>query len=538
MAVVSEFMAAVNQICAERGIDSEEVFEGLESAILAAYRKDYGESESMKVEIDRDSGEIHVIADKKVVEEVDNKNTEISLEDAHELEPNLEIGDHVEIEMEVEGFGRIAAQTAKHVILQKVREAEKKAIIKEFEDRIGAVVTGLVQRMAGPTAVVEVGKAVAKMPPDEQIPNEFYQIGERYKFFLKEIRNNQELIVSRSGSEFLKELFRLEVPEIESGVVEIKACAREAGSRSKLAVVSHQDGIDPIGSCVGQKGVRIANIMSELGEEKIDIIEWAESIEEFVANALGPAQVENVTVDDEVAKVRVTDEQLSLAIGKDGQNVRLAAKLTGLKIDITSPSLDSQVSAGEKENVKTKSDVDNMDQKDIDVVAEKFLSTRTLSALKKEDVEAADLLSMPIEKIGEVKGIGKVSLEEIEKFKEEVLKNDQNARVKKVKDKEDEREEPSEAEESEDNKEEESSEAEESEDNKEEESNEAAKESEGNKEEEKNEAEESEDNQEEEKKDASEENKEKKEEKERGNGSNDKREDAKGSEEGKSTEKE
>jgi N utilization substance protein A len=421
MAIVSEFMAAVNQICSERGIDSEEVFQALESAVLAAYRKDYGGGESLRAELDRDSGEIHIIADKKVVDEVTDEDTQISVEDAKELEPNLEEGDHVEIEMEVEGFGRIAAQTAKQVILQKVRESEKTAIIAEFKDRIGSVVTGLLQRMAGPTAVVEVGKAVAKMPPEEQIPNEFYKIGERYKFYLKEIRNDQELIVSRGGPEFLIELFRLEVPEIESEVVEIKACAREAGSRSKLAVTSHQDGIDPIGSCVGQKGVRIANIMSELGEEKIDIIEWAENIEDFVANALGPAQVESVSVDGEVAKVKVTDEQLSLAIGKDGQNVRLAAKLTGLKIDITSPSLDSKVSSDRKEGEGEEKEISGTA-----AIAETMLSSRTLTALEKAEIDPGALLDMKEEDILDISGIGKASMEEIAEFKEKVEEIDES----------------------------------------------------------------------------------------------------------------
>jgi N utilization substance protein A len=422
MAVVSEFMAAVNQICAERGIDPEEVFIALESAVLAAYRKDYGGGESLRAEIDRETGEVHIIADKEVVEEITDEETQISLEEAQDLEPDLEVGDHLEIEMEVEGFGRIAAQTAKQVILQKVRESEKQSIIAEFEDRIGAVVTGMVQRMAGPTAVVEIGKAVAKMPPDEQIPNEFYKIGERYKFLLKEIRNDQDLIVSRGGSEFLVELFRLEVPEIESGVVEIKGCAREAGSRSKLAVVSNQDGIDPIGSCVGQKGVRIANIMSELGEEKIDIIEWAESTEGFVANALGPAQVESVEIEDSVAKVHVSDDQLSLAIGKDGQNVRLAAKLTGLKIDITSPSLDSKVSTqaqkGDADQTKqAEVEISDDQVEQIEEISDEVLGSRTKTALEKAGITPADLINMSEEEVLDIKGVGEASLEEVNELK-------------------------------------------------------------------------------------------------------------------------
>lgn len=398
MAEITEFTAAVNQICTERGIDPEEVYSAIEAAVLAAYKKDYGGGETLSAEIDRSTGEVHIIADKKVVKEVTDKDTQISLAEAQKLEPNLKEEDHLEIELPVEGFGRIAAQTAKHVILQKVRESEKEAVMDEFEERIGTVITGLVQRMIGPTAVVEIGKAVAHMPPEEQIPNEFYKIGERYKFYLKEVREGQELIVSRGAPEFLIELFRLEVPEIESGIVEIKDCAREAGSRSKLSVVSHQDGIDPIGSCVGQKGIRIANVMSELGEEKIDIIEWDESVEQYVANALGPAQVDKVEIDDGVAKVEVSDDQLSLAIGKDGQNVRLAAKLTGLKIDITSPGLKADAKKAVEEGVSVE------------------LSKRVKNALEKADVSIEKLVEMKEEEISEIKGIGKSSVEEIMKY--------------------------------------------------------------------------------------------------------------------------
>jgi len=426
MALVSEFMAAVNQICSERGIDPEEVFVALESAVLAAYKKDYGGGESMSAEVDRVTGEIHIIADKQVVKKVTEEDSQISLKDARKLEPNLQEDDHVEIEMPIEGFGRIAAQMAKQVILQKVRESEKEAVISEFTDRIGTVVTGLIQRMIGPTAVVEIGKAVAQMPPEEQIPNEFYKIGERYKFLLKEIKNDQDLVVSRGDPKFLIELFRLEVPEIESEIVEIKACAREAGSRSKLGVISHQDGIDPIGSCVGQKGIRIANVMSELGEEKIDIIEWDEELHRFVANALGPAQVESVEVEDGLAKVKVEDDQLSLAIGKDGQNVRLAAKLTELKIDITSPSLESQVKSDKKK------EEDGEDQ---------GLSKRVLNALKKAKVSVDSLAGMKEKEVAEIKGIGKTSLEEIMAFvgeqstpkvKKKDKKKDKKVKGKKV----------------------------------------------------------------------------------------------------------
>jgi N utilization substance protein A len=342
--------------------------------------------------MDRESGQVHIIADKEVVKKVDDDKTQISLAEASKIEKSMKVGDHVESELPVENLGRIAAQTAKQVILQKMREAEKSAVIEEFTEKIGTVVAGMVQRMMGPIAVVEIGKATAQMPPDEQIPNEFYKIGERYKFYIKEIQENENLIVSRRDPSFLIELFKLEVPEIESGIVEIKAIAREAGSRSKLAVESHQDGIDPIGSCVGQRGVRIANVMSELGDEKIDIIEWAENEEEFIAKALGPAQVLSVKLDDPVATVEVADDQLSLAIGKEGQNVRLAAKLTAKKIDIVSPGL--------KELKES----------------EALISSRVLNSLEKAELKIDDVVKMEEKEILEIKGIGASALEEIKQY--------------------------------------------------------------------------------------------------------------------------
>jgi N utilization substance protein A len=358
MAVVTDFLAAINQIAAERGINAEEVYEALKSAILVAYKKEYlkdyqvkeeeevaeGEEkpadDTLSVELDRDSGQFRIVARKTVIKKVEDELKQISLEQAKLISKDLKEGDIVEVELPSDDFGRIAAQTAKQVILQKIRESEKEAVLSEFSGKIGEVFTAQMQRMQRGSAVFEIGKAVAIMPQEDQIPSEFYRIGERYKVLLKGIEDSirgKELIVSRAAPEFLIELFRMEVPEIESGVVEVKAVAREAGSRSKMAVVSHQDGVDPIGSCVGQRGIRIANVMGELGEEKIDIIEWAEDIEGFIANALSPAKVESVKVDGDTATVKVAEDQLSLAIGRDGQNVRLAWKITGKKIDIAGP---------------------------------------------------------------------------------------------------------------------------------------------------------------------------------------------------------
>ncbi len=305
MAMTSEFLAAINQIAAERGIEKEEIFKALETAILVAYKKekfvdidlpreekeDLGSN--LSIELNRETGEFKLIATKAVVKKVKDNEKEIALSEAEYISPNVDVGDSVQIEMPTEDLGRIAAQTAKQVILQQIRESEKDAVLGEFNDKVGEVFTALMQRMQKGQVVFELGKATAYMPVEEQISNEFYRLGQRYKVLLKSI-DDSEVIVSRADPLFLVELFKLEVPEIESGVVEIKSVAREAGSRSKIAVVSHQEGVDPIGSCVGQRGIRIANIMNELGVEKIDIIEWDEQPDQFVANALSPADRKSV----------------------------------------------------------------------------------------------------------------------------------------------------------------------------------------------------------------------------------------------------
>ncbi|MCK9415269.1 MAG: transcription termination factor NusA [Candidatus Dojkabacteria bacterium] len=356
MAMTSDFLSAVTQISAERGFDKERVFEALEEAILTAYRKEqFGSTrdeegnklgDNLSAEVDRETGEFKLFANKLVVKKIKDEESEISLSEAEYISPNVEAGDTVQIEIPSEELGRIAAQAAKQVVLQKMSEFEKDAILEEYSDKVGEVFTALMQRMQRGEVIFEVGKATAIMPQEEQIANEFYKIGQRYKVLLKSIEDG-EIVVSRSDPNFLNELFKLEVPEIESGVVEIKAVAREAGMRSKIAVVSNQDGVDPIGSCVGQRGIRIANIMNELGQEKIDIIEWDEELEQFVANALSPAKVNNVSIEGETATVEVDADQLSLAIGREGQNVRLAWKLTGVKINIEGPEGETVAEVGD-----------------------------------------------------------------------------------------------------------------------------------------------------------------------------------------------
>jgi N utilization substance protein A len=307
----TEFASALSQVAAERGIEPGEIIEAIKEAIKAAYRRDYGgEVEELEVELDAESGEAKVVKDGK--------------------------------DVTPEGFGRIAAQTAKQVILQRIRESEKTAILSEYEKKVGTIVNGMIQRIEGPVVHVDLGKAEGIMPPSEQTDGEIYRQNQRLKFFIKEIREGtrgSEIIVSRSAKELVQGLFKLEVPEINSGVVEIRAIAREAGKRTKVAVASNQAGVDPVGSCVGQKGVRVQAVIAELGDEKIDIILYSEEIQKFIASSLSPAKVDNVMLNEEEksATVYVPEDQLSLAIGKEGQNVRLAAKLTGYRIDIKGP---------------------------------------------------------------------------------------------------------------------------------------------------------------------------------------------------------
>jgi N utilization substance protein A len=347
MAFQSDLIAAINQIAAERNIDPNEVIEAIKMAIKTGFKNDYPEEEStlLEVEMDAEHGAINVYADKKIVKEVTDPKTQITIADAKKINASLKDGDHVLIDITPSGdFGRVAAQAAKQVILQKIRESEKEAIMKEFNGRMGEIEYGIVQRMDGDNVIFEIRRAIAIMPQEDRIPVEFYRSGNKMKILLKEVRvtpKGKQLIVSRADAGFLKGLFGLEVPEIESETVLIKSVAREAGSRSKVAVQSKTDGIDPIGACVGQKGARINAIMNELRfgniEEKIDIILWDDEPSVFVANALSPAKVVSVEVLDATnrhARVTVPDDQFSLAIGKEGQNVRLAAKLTGWNIDI------------------------------------------------------------------------------------------------------------------------------------------------------------------------------------------------------------
>lgn len=337
--VKSEFMVAITQLSAERNMPKELILSTVEAALVSAYRKEFFDpNQKISVKINPTSGEVHVIVEKKVVEKVSDPRSEISLADARNINPVLNIGDTVTLETIPPNAGRIAAQTAKQVILQRIHEAEHSAIYSEYTNKVGEIVSGTVRRIEPKQIFLELGKAEAVLPQAEQIPREKYHVGQRLRAYLLKTESGSrgpQLILSRSHPNFLRRLLELEVPEILNGTVEIKAIAREPGSRSKVAVSSSQKGVDPLGCCVGLRGVRIQNIVSELNGEKIDIVLWNPTPAIFIASALSPAQVMAVTTDDtRKATAVVPDKQLSLAIGRDGQNVRLAVNLTGWDIDV------------------------------------------------------------------------------------------------------------------------------------------------------------------------------------------------------------
>ena len=338
-----ELLYVIEQVGREKGIGSEVLFEALESALLSASKRTMGSGDNVRLTLDRKTGAIRVFAEKKVVEQVTDPKLEISLDEARRLRPDAQIEQTVEVDLPPQEFGRIAAQTAKQVILQRVREAERQGIFSEFKDREGNLVRGTVHRIEKRTVIVDMGRTEAVLPEREQIPGERYAAGDRVRAFVLEVRNTPkgpQVVLSRSHPGFLVRLFETEIPEIAEGIVQVKGAAREPGERAKLAVASTKRDIDPIGACVGLRGTRIQVIVRELRNEKIDIVEWSDDPAVLVARALSPAKVASVTVEgegeDRSALVVVPDNQLSLAIGKKGQNARLAAKLTGMRIDVKS----------------------------------------------------------------------------------------------------------------------------------------------------------------------------------------------------------
>lgn len=389
-----EFVGALKELVKEKGICEDLLFTTIQDAMVAAYKKNYANAntnaQNVKVSIDRDTGEIHVYAQKTVVDEVYDDVTEISLEEAKEINPNIEVDDIINLEVTPKNFGRVAAQLAKQVVTQRIKEAERNIIYDEYKEKEFDIITGTILRKDKGMVFVNLGKLEGIIGPNEQIPNEEYKFNEKLKLYIVEVKNGSkgpQIHVSRTHPGLVRRLFELEVPEIFEGIVEIKSISREAGSRSKIAVHSNDEEVDPMGACVGPKGVRVQSIVNELKNEKIDIIKWSKNPEEFIANSLSPAKVLSVVANEEnkSAKVVVDDNQLSLAIGKEGQNVRLAAKLTNWKIDIKSKSQKEAQDEEDERILNTEVEIDNEKTTDLneleildDVEVNDTMDTETL----------------------------------------------------------------------------------------------------------------------------------------------------------------
>lgn len=335
------FLEALDELEKEKGISKESILEAVELALLAAYKKNYGEDENVEVVVDRENGEIKVFASKKVVEaeELLDPNEEISLEDAQQIKKRAKIGDILKFEIDCENFRRNAVQNGKQIVIQKVREAEREHIFNKFKEKEDNIVIGIIRRIDNKKNIfIEIDGIELILPPAEQSISDIYRVGERIKVYILSVEKTNKfpkILISRKNEGLLKKLFEIEIPEISSGIIEIKSLAREAGSRAKVAVYSKVPNIDTVGACIGQRGARIKNIVDELNGERIDIVEWKPIVKEFVSAVLSPAVVENVEIlEDGTARVLVAPSQLSLAIGKNGQNARLAARLTGMRVDI------------------------------------------------------------------------------------------------------------------------------------------------------------------------------------------------------------
>lgn len=337
----SELFESLEMIEEEKGISRDVILDALESALISAYKKHFGAVQDVGVIFDEETGEIRIVARKTVVEEVENHETEISLEEAQRIDQKYQLGDIVEFEATPNSFGRIAAQTARQVVFQRMHEAERERMVSEYSDRENDIATAMVRKIERRNVMLEIEDTESVLMPNEQVRQDNYKVGERYKVYVVEVADSAKgvhLVVSRSHPGLVRRLLELEVPEIEEGLIEIKSISREPGSRSKIAVHSNKENVDPVGTCIGPKGMRVQEVIRELRGEKIDIIKYSENPAEYVSNALSPADVLSIEVDEDnhICRVVVPDSQLSLAIGREGQNVRLAARLTGWKIDLTS----------------------------------------------------------------------------------------------------------------------------------------------------------------------------------------------------------
>jgi N utilization substance protein A len=376
-----ELITVIDQICKEKGISKDVLLEAVESGLVSAARRKFPENENIRVKVDPKNGKISIHLIYQVVTEVEEPGNQMTLEEAKELDPTAQIGGEVDILQDFEGYGRIAAQTAKQVIVQRVKEAERDIIVNEYSGRIGDLVNGIVMRQEKGNYIIDIGKTEAVLPMREQAPRESYKQGDRVRAYLLDVRTTNkgpQIVLSRSNPELVSKLFEMEVPEIYENIVQIKGAVREAGDRTKIAVVSKDSAVDPVGACVGMKGSRVQAVVRELRGEKIDIIPWTEDPIQFISKALSPATVEKVAVDEDEksALVIVSDTQLSLAIGKKGQNVRLAAKLTGWKIDIYSES-----------------EYDKMTQKDREKEIEEAIAreSRLLEEAQAADADSAEV---------------------------------------------------------------------------------------------------------------------------------------------------
>lgn len=424
-----ELIEALEELEKERGIKKDVILESIETALVTAYKRNFESSENVKVTMDGKTGETHVYAEKEVVEVVENPNLQINLADAQKISKKLAIGDMAEIEIVPKNFGRIAAQTAKQVIVQKIREESRNVLFEAFNDRKGEIVSGLIQKADGGVVVLDLGRLEGVMTVREQIPTEKYHVNDKLRAYVVDVergaKGSPQVLVSRACPDFVRKLFELEIPEIYEGVIELKSVSRDPGSRSKVAVYSPNENIDPVGSCVGQKGIRIQNIINELSGEKIDVIEWNADPAIYISSALLPAQVMAVDIHEEekFAQVIVPDDQLSLAIGKAGQNARLAAKLTTWKIDIKSESQFREMmqkAQEEVENIEQVQEEKNKEEGAEEPIEEKVTKKTTKKSTKK--VEANET----IEEVKEEKKSArktKAKKEEIEEKPEKKVTN-------------------------------------------------------------------------------------------------------------------
>lgn len=403
-----EFISAINQVCHERQLSRDVVLEAIEAALISAYKRNFGAAQTITAKIDPETGIAMIFVEKEVAVEVIDNKSELTLEEARKYNPEATIGDVVHIETTPADFGRIAAQTAKQVILQRIREAERDSLYNSYAEREGEIINGTVQSIEPHQVTLSLGKVEAILPRSEQIPTERYSIGQRLRAYVSEVQKTSRgpaIIISRTHRNMLRRLLELEVPEIYNGTVEIKSIAREAGYRSKVAVAALQDGVDPVGSCVGMRGVRIQSIVNELNGEKIDVVQWSPDVATFIANGLSPAKVLNVILQDDndgrTAAVVVPDKQLSLAIGKEGQNARLAAKLTGWRIDIKSATEAAEEAlrkAFEQEPVRQATD----QARDILSIAEEILKEKEGVALSDGELQA---LSQAIQVVDQAEAV-------------------------------------------------------------------------------------------------------------------------------------